>query len=514
MVELDKTELRDFVRQKQLKQNFKQAESALIASVICACLLGYFLYEAVPFDHLVRWGQFMGAVAAVRYLLIYAYRNTNLAPQDVKRWRNAFVVTLGFSGLAWGSATFLLPASVSNVHQAMVVLCITGFVAGAGVGFAGDRRAFAAFGLPAVSLPVANLVATGDPLSQKFAWLIALFFAFLAVSSERSYVTRKKEVYAESERERLTQALKYEKENFEKLARELEARANARTEQLSILNEKLQTEVFERREAEIAAKSRKARFTAAFENAPTGMVIAYQATGEIVKANASACELFGYQANEMTKMRIFSLLCPSERDEGFDLFDGDGRTLERRFLHRRGHIVWGRTSIGNMSGTEESEGLVVIQIQDLSELKSAHNRLSSLGGAFGTAFETTPVPTAIIDTCGRITNVNPRMQSVLSLGYDNIEDLALASLVASDEQASTKLADFFSGRVGHIEADVVLFKGQTNEIDTTISVSRIGEGSSSDAYAVLHIDVSLGAFKHPEKTPEGDTNVVPLERRA
>ena len=389
-----------------------------------------------------------------------------------------------------------------------------GFAAGAAAGFAGDRRAFAAFSMPALALPTFNLMIAGDPLSQKFSLAIALFFVFLAASSVRTYKLRQQEVYAESERRRLTDALKSEKENFEQLAQDLETRANARTEQLSLLNEKLQAEVFERREAEAVAKGQKRRFTAAFDSAPVGMVIAYQATGEIVKANAAACELFGYKSAEMKQMRLFSLLCPSEREEGFDLFEQAGATVERRFLHRRGHVVWGRTSIGNMSGAEETEGLVVIQIQDLSELKSAHDRLSSLGGAFGTAFETTPLPTAIIDTCGRITDMNPRMHSVLRLGYEDIKDLALASLVESDEHASTKLADFFSGRVGHIEADVVLFKGQANEIETTISVSRIGEGSSPEAHAILHIDISLAALNGLDKTASSKSNVVPLERRA
>ena len=277
---------------------------------------------------------------------------------------------------------------------------------------------------------------------------------------------------------------------------------------------KLQTEVFERREAEISAKAQKAQFTAAFDSAPLGMIIAYQATGEIVKANTAACDLFGYKAQELTKMRLFSLLCPSEREHGVDLFGSNGDSLERRFLHRRGHVIWGRTSIGSMDGNEDTEGLVVIQIQDLSELKSAHNRLSSLGGAFGTAFETTPLPSAIIDSSGRITSSNPRMRLLLGRGFDNIEDLALATLVESDEKASAKLADFFSGRVGHVETEVRFFKGLANEIDATINLSRVGEGSSPEVYAVLHLDVPLAALSAAEKDAASRQNVVPLERRA
>ena len=108
MAELDENEFRWVVRERQLKENFKQAESALLASVVYAGILAYFVYEVVPIDRLVLWGQFMGAVAAVRYLLIYAYRNTTIKPERIIYWRSAFVATLVFSGLAWGSADVLI----------------------------------------------------------------------------------------------------------------------------------------------------------------------------------------------------------------------------------------------------------------------------------------------------------------------------------------------------------------------------------------------------------------------
>ena len=514
MSEPNSKELRRFRRAQQLELIYKQAEIALLASVVCAGILAYLVHDAVTIESLVRWGQIMGAVAAIRYLVIYAFRNTDVRAESIAKWHTVFIGTLVLSGAAWGSATFLLAPSVNSVHQAIVLLFIMGFVAGAAAAFNGDRFAFAAFAVPAIAFPMLNLFIYGDPVTTKFAAVLGLFLVFLLASAERSYRAYKHDFAVQLDRQRLAKALHEEKENFKQLATDLESRVKMRTEQLSDLNEKLQAEVFERREAEYAARSRKARFTAAFENAPLGMLIAHKATGEIVKANAAACELLGYPTDELTKMRLFSLLCPSERDAGIDLFQSDSTSIDRRFLHRRGHVIWGRTSIGTMSGYEETDGLVVIQIQDLSELKTAHDRLTSLGGAFGTAFEATPIPTAIIDTCGRITSMNPRMRTVLGFGYDDINDLALATLVESNDQASAKLADFFSGRVGHIETEVVLFKGQPNEIDTTISVSRIGEGSSSDAHAVLHIDVALAALNAEDKTTKQSSNVVPLERRA
>ncbi|MGR8949818.1 MAG: PAS domain S-box protein [Gammaproteobacteria bacterium] len=502
-----------FRREPHLESIFKQAELALIASVCGAFILAFLVGDSVPLDRLVLWGQFMAVAAAVRYLLIYAFRNSSRVSQTRFKWYVAFVATLALSGAAWGSATFLLSSSASGVGQAIILLFIMGVISGAGAAFAGDRHAFAAFAIPAVGLPVFNLFTFGDSLSQKFATVLTLFLAFLLSGAERAYRIRKSELDAENERECLANALVEENENFERLATELEARVKIRTEQLSDLNEKLQAEVFERSEAKQAATSQKARFTAAFENAPVGMLIAYQATGEIVKANTAVCEFLGYDAAELTNFRLVSLLCPSERDgAGAGDFYASESTTERRFIHRRGHVAWGRVSIGAMSGHEYTDGYVVIQIQDLSELKSAHDRLSSLGDAFGVAFESTPIPTAIIDSCGRLTRMNPRMRTIVRAGFEHINDLALASLVASDDQASLKLADFFSGRSQHIETKVTLFSGEINELEAEITASRVGAGNSADAYGVLHIDVSPGKLVFEEE--KSTTNVVPLERRA
>jgi len=164
-------------------------------------------------------------------------------------------------------------------------------------------------------------MAHGDPVAQKIAAVLAFFLVFLLASAERGHRARKGEFSIQIERERLSAALTAEKEKFKDLAAELDARVQTRTGQLTELNEKLQAEVFERGEAERAARSQKARFTAAFENAPVGMIIAYQATGEIVKANSAVCELLGYKTAELAKMRLVSLLCPSEREHGTtDLF--------------------------------------------------------------------------------------------------------------------------------------------------------------------------------------------------
>jgi len=87
----------------------------------------------------------------------------------------------------------------------------------------------------------------------------------------------------------------------------------------------------------------------------------------------------------------------------------------------------------------------------------------------------------------------------------------LATLIESDENASLKLADLFSGRVSHIEAKVTLFANQTRSIETIITVARVGQGNSENDFAVLHIDVSPSELTALEAS--NSDNVVSLETR-
>ncbi|MEM7466333.1 MAG: PAS domain S-box protein [Pseudomonadota bacterium] len=503
-----------FKSEKQLLGLYKQAEVALVASIFCAAILAYILSDVVALDRLVLWGQIVGGVAMLRYIAIYAFRNNTATEQTAGSWYFVFVVTLALSGLSWGVAPLLFAPTIGTIYGAIAILIIMGLVSGAAAAFAGDRVAFAAFAGPAVLLPVVHFLTYGNDITQKFAVVMLLYLAFLLLSTERAFQMRLKEFNLQLEREELSRELREEKEKFESLASELDAHVQTRTEQLTELNEKLQSEVFERNEAAQSAKREKLKFTAAFENAPVGMLIAYRATGEIVKANNAICDLLGYQADEMTKMRLVSLLCPSERASGDsqDLFESNS-TAERRFVHRRGHIVWGRTSIGTMSEVESTAGYLVIQIQDLSELKSAHDFISSQGGAFGTAFEATPIATAIIDSCGRLNRVNPRMRMLLDLAHGEVTDLALGTLVDSDDRVTTKLADFFSGRAAHVEADVTLFKNLQNESPATVTLARIGEGNSPTTFGILHIEIAKPELVSQARDGESN-NVVPLERRA
>ena len=254
---------------------------------------------------------------------------------------------------------------------------------------------------------------------------------------------------------------------------------------------------------------------AAFNNAPLGMLVVHQLSGEIVKTNAAACEFFGYAAEELATRSFASLCCPSERGGGTGLFDTSTSRRERRFVHRRGHVIWAQTSVANLPTHGDAEDLVVILIQDMYELKSADNQSSSLDGAFGTAFETSPLPSAIVDSCGRITAMNPRMHSVLSKGFDSLANIALGSLVKCGDKASAKLAAFFSGKTKSIETEVVVFNGQPCEFMASIGLARVGAGSSPQMFAVLHIDSALGSMDASEEEQvEKLSNVVPLERSA
>jgi PAS domain S-box-containing protein len=98
-----------------------------------------------------------------------------------------------------------------------------------------------------------------------------------------------------------------------------------------------------------AATEAQARFRAAFEHAPIGIALVYADVGSlgvIAQANPALCEITGYAAAELAGMAIADLVHPVDREGATasrrTLLSGGESGGERRYVHRDGHVIWGR----------------------------------------------------------------------------------------------------------------------------------------------------------------------------
>lgn len=115
-------------------------------------------------------------------------------------------------------------------------------------------------------------------------------------------------------------------------------------------------------------------FQTAFETSSEGMCLAAP-EGHFLKVNKRMCEMFGYEAPELLKLRFVDILHPEHVESIRELIQSlaDGKTesgsIEERFLTKAGDIVWGQLSTTLVRNAAGSPLYFVTTILDITKRK-------------------------------------------------------------------------------------------------------------------------------------------------
>jgi two-component system, cell cycle sensor histidine kinase and response regulator CckA len=123
-----------------------------------------------------------------------------------------------------------------------------------------------------------------------------------------------------------------------------------------------------------------AYFRSAFEHAAIGMALVAP-DGQLLRVNRSVCEFLGRSAEELCDLTFQDITHPDDLATDLDnvrrLLAGDihAYTLEKRYLRRDGHVVWGLLSVSLMRDADGSPLHFISQVQDVTERKRAEAAL-------------------------------------------------------------------------------------------------------------------------------------------
>ncbi len=133
--------------------------------------------------------------------------------------------------------------------------------------------------------------------------------------------------------------------------------------------------------AESALRESEARFHQAFDYASIGMTLVAP-NGRWLKVNPAFCDLVGYSADELLTMEFQSITYADDLDYSVDhmrrLFMGELPYvhLEKRYIHRQGHIVWVLLSVALVCDEQNQPLYAVAQAQNITQHKRAQQELA------------------------------------------------------------------------------------------------------------------------------------------
>lgn len=128
--------------------------------------------------------------------------------------------------------------------------------------------------------------------------------------------------------------------------------------------------------AEANLRFSEERFRSAFEGSDVGMaLISPNKEGHIFQVNTAFTHMLGYSKNELMKIPMESLIHADDKENDKQLIaeclEGKRKAyqIEKRYLHKKGHIIWGLLNVSLLRDNEGEPVYFVNQVQDITRLK-------------------------------------------------------------------------------------------------------------------------------------------------
>jgi nitrogen fixation negative regulator NifL len=245
-----------------------------------------------------------------------------------------------------------------------------------------------------------------------------------------------------------------------------------------------------RKQTEEVLRQSEERFSITFEYAPIGMALG-ALDGRWLKANRAMCELVGYTAEELSCMTFRDITHPDDVPTCLEylpqLLAGKFHTfqLEKRYLHKGGHIMWVLASVSLVRDANGQPLHVIVQSQDITDRKQTEERIRLQSAALeaaanavvitgrdGTILWTNPAFTQLTGyTSEEVLGKNPRVLKSGAHGesfYRNLWDTVASGQVWRGEVTNRRK----DGSVYSEEMTITPVRNERGEVTHFIAIKQ------------------------------------------
>lgn len=141
-----------------------------------------------------------------------------------------------------------------------------------------------------------------------------------------------------------------------------------------------QQDITGKRDAENARRESDLLFRSLFEKNPLGIVIG-DPGGNLLRCNQRFAEMLGYTVKELEQMTFMAITHPEEVTAEFEkVADAVSQKrsvvyMEKRYIHRDGHIIWANVNMSLLCHQDGSLRLAIAMIEDITEKKKIRLKL-------------------------------------------------------------------------------------------------------------------------------------------
>lgn len=277
-----------------------------------------------------------------------------------------------------------------------------------------------------------------------------------------------------------------------------------------------------KKQVELKLKESEALFRSMYENSPLG--IAYtNAEGQIIQANEKYCTLLGYTHKEMIGKNFRTITHPEDAamQKSITLKNYEEEKhafqLEKRYIHKDGHIVWANVSTAYLHDDQGRFQFVITIVEDITEKKKKLDALIEREALLNSFFENSPLGIVIRDPKGKIVRINNRQCEML--GYTERELLELDYRDYVHPDSIKKGEALINPAIERKESVVVMETRYTRKDGTPIwanlFISIIYDEAGAFAYLVILVEdfsvrhQALQALKESEALQKATLNAMP-----
>ncbi len=247
---------------------------------------------------------------------------------------------------------------------------------------------------------------------------------------------------------------------------------------------------------QMAARKSEALQRATFNLAAVG-IAHINVDGTCIDVNGKLCDMLGHARSGFIGQPVYAHVHPEDRD-GYQLFLENLRTspeqahpdtVEIRYLHRNGSVVWGLCSVALVLQVDDSASYFIASILDITERRQVELSLRERDRQLAASFDYSGIGMALIRLDGSWLKVNRALWRMI--GYTEAELLSLPfhdlALEADRGEAVRQYEELLASGRDQFQTELRYRHRLGSIVWVSLTVSAVRDDDGQPAHLVAHV---------------------------